>query len=206
MKSWKYYWKKNKLQIKMIFLAVLVIGFIVNLIVIGIQKSERKKAREENSVADETCVPDSGTQMLENLVPESEMETSESVVPESGTQVSEENVPDSGTSNCIRNLEEYATPVLQEQALALEYHLSLFLKEQSGAVTEAEIFHVMIPEDDPNLIKFFLRLQDSEERVEMTFDRISGAVNTNFCKYTEEEIVAEIWEGYEPECKDLEEE
>lgn len=177
---WKCYWEKNKIQIKMIFLVLLVIAFVINLIVINVQQNARKQEGKASEAVEEN-------------------------VPDSGTQLQEENVPDSGTPNCISNLDEYAVPLLKEQAYELESALLKFFMEQNHERMNAEIFHAMIPEEDSKKVKFFLKLTESNELVELTFDRTSGTVNTNYCTYTEEEVLEEIWEGYEPECKDVEE-
>ena len=191
--SWKYRWEKNKLQIKMLIFALLLVAFIINLIVIGVQKSESKKEREASERVEETCVPESGTQVPEENVPES------------GTQMSEENVPESGTVKIISNLEEYAAPILQGKETELEKGLCQFLIDQNRELTTAEIFYLMIPEENPESVKFFLKLSESGELIEMLFDRTSGTVDTSICEYTEEEIFAEVWEGEQPECRDIEE-
>ncbi|MBO5259518.1 MAG: hypothetical protein J6B26_03925 [Agathobacter sp.] len=203
--SWKYRWEKNKLQIKMLIFALLLVAFIINLIVIGVQKSESKKEREASERVEETCVPESGTQVPEENVPESGTQVPEENVPESGTQMSEENVPESGTVKIISNLEEYAAPILQGKETELEKGLCQFLIDQNRELTTAEIFYLMIPEENPESVKFFLKLSESGELIEMLFDRTSGTVDTSICEYTEEEIFAEVWEGEQPECRDIEE-
>lgn len=203
--SWKYYWERNKLQIKLLILFLLAVAFIINLIIIGVQKAESKKTREASETIEETSVPEFGTQMSEEDVPESSTQMSEEDVPESGTQMSGEDVPESGTLNIISNLEEYAAPILQGKETELEKGLCQFLIDQNRELTTAEIFYLMIPEDNPDSVKFFLKLSGSGERIEMLFSRTSGTVDTNFCEYTEEEVFAEIWEGDQPECRDIEE-
>ena len=176
-------WKKDKLKWKIFLLILLCVAFVINLVIIGIQKSEKRKNREQIEKTEELSVP------------------------ESGTSDSKENVvPDSGTKNLISNLEEYATPMMNEETYLLLESLSSFLKKQNLKEQEAEIIHVMIPEDAPDSVLFFIQLKEDDILLELSFEREKRTVSVNVCKYTREEILAEVWEGIEPENKDLPEE
>ena len=121
------------------------------------------------------------------------------------SEVEDGNVPESGTQNLISNLEEYAVPVMGEQTNLLTDAFFSFLKKEHVKEQETEIIHVMIPEDEPEKVLFFFHLKENNSFLELAFDRKKEKVSVKECRYTKEEILAEVWEGIEPESKDFDE-
>lgn len=130
-------------------------------------------------------------------------------VPNFGTEdvvdSSTENVPNFGTTVKIKNLDEVATPLLEERSSLLEVKLSEYVLENALDETESEIIHVMIPEENVNQLYFFCKFLDQEEIVVLIYDQTEKTVVSTKCEYTEEEVINEVWEGICPEDRDVQE-
>lgn len=124
---------------------------------------------------------------------------------EQGTESVIESVPNFGTSVKITNLDEYATPLLEEKASLLEVKLSEYAEVNHMELKESSIIHVMIPEENIHQLYFFCRLSAKDEIVLLIFDRETGAVTATKCEYSEEEILNEVWEGICPSDRDIQE-
>ncbi len=102
----------------------------------------------------------------------------------------------------ISNLERYAGPLLGGEAGCLDTVLKDFCAEENKSDTGAEIFYVMIPEENENRLYFFVKLHPSEEIVRLIYDHETVAAACQYCEYTEEEIVNETWLGNGPFNRD----
>lgn len=108
------------------------------------------------------------------------------------------------TAICIQNLEEYAKAVMGENAELLEQALVSFVKERHLDVTEAVIFHVMVPMSDPQSIHYYVRLEDGKGTlVLLAYHPRENLVTASACNYTEAEVMEEIWENNGPVQRDI---
>ena len=169
--------ENKKLKWKIFLLIVLLIIFIINLVVIHTKRSqEREKFKKE-------------LEAYQNAEMSNE----------------DVNVPNFGTKNFITNLEEYASPLLEEHTYLLEKSLLEYLSVENFNQQEAEIFYVMILENDEDVVHFFLRLLEADKIVKIEFHMESKTAITSACAYTEDEIFAEAWEGESPSDRDIQE-
>lgn len=169
--------KNKNLKWKLLLLIFLLIVFIINLVVVHTKRSEERKQFKKEW----------------EIYRSSEM-SSEDV-----------NVPNFGTENIIRNLEEYAYPLLKEYTYLLEESLLEYLTAENLHLQETEIFYVMIPENDENVVYFFLSFDEQNKIVKQEFDMLAKTVTTFACEYTKEEILIEVWEGENPSERDMQE-
>lgn len=179
------YSKKDKKRLlkKIMLLIFLAVIFLVNLIVISREREEQRKT-------------------LEAYEKQMETEASEESINEIST---EDNVPNFGTSNTIVNLDEYATPLLGNDAKLLENCLVEYFLKNGFEKTTTSIFHVMIPEANAEHLYFFCESVDGQQIVRLTFDCATRNVFAEECDYTKEEIIDEIWEGFYPDDRDIQE-
>lgn len=186
--------KENKnLKWKVILLIVLLIIFLINLVVIHTKRSkEREQFKKELEVYQKK-----------------ELESEDGSVANFGTEVSDETedngVANFDTKNFIINLEEYASPLLGEHTYLLEESLLEYLSAEKFNQQEAEIFYVMIPENDEAVVHFFLHLLEADKIVKIEFHMESKTAITSVCSYTEDEILSEAWEGESPSDRDIRE-
>ena len=110
-----------------------------------------------------------------------------------------ETVPNFGTT--ILNFERYVVPLLEDNSYKLEEALSEFVPE----IETAEIFYVAVLEDDKDKISFFVKIPDEERVAVLTYSWSEQTMKTEWSKYTEDEIFAEVWNGRAPEYRDEEE-
>lgn len=142
---------------------------------------------------------------MTNLMQNNNSEAVPNFGTENGTEDTGETESNFDTSVKIINLDEYATPLLEERASLLEVKLSEYVEDYDMEEKESSIIHVMIPEENIEQLYFFCKLSSDEEIVLLTFDRVSGAVTAVKCEYTEEEILNEVWEGISPSDRDIQE-
>lgn len=110
-----------------------------------------------------------------------------------------QNVPNFGT--IISNLDRYVVPLLKDNSYMLEESLKEFLPE----VVTAEIFYVIVPEEDKDKTCFFVKTPDEEQVVVLTYSWMNQEVEASWSEYTEDEILSEVWNGSQPQYRDEEE-
>ena len=104
----------------------------------------------------------------------------------------------------IRNLEEYAADLMGDDTGLLEESLGNWVVEKHLDAESAAILNVMIPENDPQSIHFYIRMDDGEgSLVLLSYQPGEKVVTASDCDYTEEEILAEAWEGNGPGQRDV---
>jgi len=105
--------------------------------------------------------------------------------------------------NLILNLEEFATPLLEDDAFLLNERLEKYVEGMGRNVSSAEIFYVILSEKENDCFDFYVKLLPGDEIVKLTFDYKDSSVVAGACEYTEEEIRNEIWNGGAPPIRDL---
>lgn len=147
--------------------------------------------------------------MIKETSVKEDTESSVENVPNFGTEIQtehfEESVPSFGTSVSLINLQEEATPLLDENAVRLEVELSEYISRNELAEKEGTIIHVVIPEENENQLFFFVRFSTSGEIIQLVFDREKDVCIALKSYYTEEEILNEIWNGVCPSDRDIQE-
>ena len=104
----------------------------------------------------------------------------------------------------IANLDEYAAPVMGRDAALLEESLASYAASSGVTAAGGVIIHVMVPEDSPDSVAFFVRLDDAADTIAMlTWDAERRTVAAAGCSYTEEEIRNEAWAGGGPAERDI---
>lgn len=191
----------NKLKWKILILAgaaLLLTGSIF------LRQYERKKAREdyEKYVEQESGTEGQEGKPEEGGTEEQEAKTDYPDEGESGGQKETEEGKDAVVH--ITNLEEYAASLMGRNAVLLEQSLGGWAKEKHLATASAVILNVMIPEDDPQSISFYIRMEDEEGSLAMlSYRPEENVVTACASNYTEEEIRAEAWEGNGPGQRDV---
>lgn len=178
--SGEYQDNRKKIIFQMGALFLLIILCVIGMIVSVIRVSKIMKEELQNT--------------------EYEMETiytqnDHTVSSESETEV----VPNFGT--VLSNMERFAVPLLEDKSYLLEKALTDFLPELKGG----EIFYVLIPEDNKDIVDFFVRSEELEEIVVLSFSWSTGLVEVSWSEYNEQEVLSEAWNGNLPECRDEEE-
>lgn len=190
----------NKLKWKILIL----IGAVLLLIgSIFLRQYERKKAREdyEKYVEQESGTEGQEEKPEEKADKEQEAKTDDLEEESVGKKETEE---EKDAVVHITNLEEYAMDLMGRNAVLLEQRLGGWAKEKHLAAASAVILNVMIPEDDPQSISFYIRVEDEEgSLVTLSYHPRENVVTASDCNYTEEEIRAEAWEGNGPGQRDV---
>lgn len=105
----------------------------------------------------------------------------------------------------ITNLEE-ALCVMDKNIVLLEERLNDWAAEKNVKGSSAEIFHVMVPQSDPQSIQFYLKLDDKKQSLVMlAYHPRENVVTASSCQYSEEEIIQEVWEDNGPDIRDAKE-
>lgn len=103
--------------------------------------------------------------------------------PNFGTQnEQEENVPNFGT--WISNLDEEAVPYLGEKSILLEEALLMTMPDIKSQSKQAEIFYVMVPEDDVDSICFFVNVPGETKSLVLTYSFVTEKVTASWNEYT----------------------
>lgn len=113
-------------------------------------------------------------------------------------------VPEKGTVK-ITNLDVYATAIMGSDADLLEDQLSSYAASAGILSAGGNIIHVAVPEDEPDSVAFFVRLDDGTIAT-LTWHPSDRTVTAAACSYTEEEIREEVWQGGGPAERDIPEE
>lgn len=192
---------RNKLRWKLL----LLFGAILLLIAaIFLRQREREKAKEEYeaSIKQESKV--------KNQEEELKGEFGEGQETEDRFQDAEKTTgfPDQKSEETvmvhIRNLEEYAADLMGDDTRLLEKSLGEWIMEKHLDAESAAILNVMIPESDPQSIHFYIRMDDGDgSLVLLSYQPREKVVTASACDYTEEEILAEAWEGNGPGQRDV---
>lgn len=104
----------------------------------------------------------------------------------------------------IRNLEEYAADLMGDDTRLLEKSLGEWIMEKHLDAESAVILNVMIPENNSQSIHFYIRMDDEDgSLVLLSYQSREKVVTASVCNYTEEEILAEAWEGNGPGQRDV---
>lgn len=174
-----------------VLLLILGILLLVGLVVFQYKKKEEAEERR----------PEAQEELQENVLKqEAEVQETDGTK-EKGT---EEDVPKSGTQEeqsekseaVIINLDEYAAKLMGENAELLNERLTEWVEEYRLNVTEGTIIHVMVPKSDPQSINFYIRLSDERSSlILLSYHPRENIVTASQCAYTEEEVMAEVWEG-----------
>lgn len=113
-----------------------------------------------------------------------------------GAQSTKADQKGSGIDVCIVNLDEFAETVMGENTYLLTERLEGWIEENQLNAKKGTIFHVMVPESDPQSINFYLRLSDKRgSLVMLSYHPRENIVTASICNYTEEEIKDEVWEA-----------
>ena len=113
-------------------------------------------------------------------------------------------VPEKGTVK-IANLDVYATAIMGSDAGLLEEQLSAYAASAGIRSAGGNIIHVAVPEDEPDSVAFFVRMDDGTIAT-LTWHPSDRTVTAAACSYTEEEIREEVWQGGGPAERDIPEE
>lgn len=192
-----------KLRRKLLLFAVLLCLFAA---LLGVTEYRRQKRREEYEAwkkqeqqeKDQQQESSQGAREPDQKVPDQKE-------PENGA-ASGEDSKDRKTVK-IANLDEYAAAVMGSRAGLLEERLSSWIKESGLSADGGTILHVMVPENDPSGIAYFIRLDNAAGTiVTLTWHPAESVVTASNCSYTEEEIRNEVWEGRGPAERDIPEE
>lgn len=171
---------------------------------IFLQQREREKAR---AAYEETIQRESGEEDQEEGQEEEdrkETDTEEQSQDTEGTSGLWDNKAGEIPLIHIRNLGEYATDLMGEDADLLERSLGEWNEKEHLDAESASILNVMIPESDPQSIHFYIRMDDAEgSLILLSYHPGEKAVTALPCDYTEEEILAEAWEGNGPGQRDV---
>lgn len=171
----------NKLKWKVLLL-VLGILLLVGLVILQCSKKE-KAAQKKVSVQKEQ----------QEEIQKEEIQEGKVDVPKSGTQ---KKAAKEKKETVIVNLDEYATKLMGENTELLNKRLTEWVEENQLNAKEGSIFHVMVPMSDPQSINFYIRLSDERNSLVMlAYHPRENVVTASVCRYTEEEIVNEVWEG-----------
>lgn len=189
---------RSKLKWKILIL----IGAVLLLIgSIFLRQYERKKAREDYEKYEKQ---ESGTEAKEERKKEGMDKEREADHPKEESARQKETEEEKDAAVHITNLEKYATDLMGGNAVLLERSLGGWAKEKHLAAASAVILNVMIPEDDPQSISFYIRMEDEEgSLVTLSYHPRENVVTASDCTYTEEEIQAEAWEGNGPGQRDV---
>ncbi len=197
--------KKNpKLRRKLLLFAALLCLFAV---LLGVSESYRQKRREEYEAwkkqeqqeKDQQQESSQGASKPDQKKPDQKVPDQKE--PENSAASGED--PEDRKAVKITNLDEYAVAVLGSRAGLLEERLSSWIKEAGLSADEGTILHVMVPEDDPTSVAYFVRLDDAGTIVILTWHPAERVVTASSCSYTEEEIRNEVWEGGGPAERDI---
>lgn len=191
----------NKLKWKILILTGAVLLLIGS---IFLRQYERKKAREdyEKYVGQESGTEGKEEEPGEEADKEREAKTDHP--DEEGSVGQKETEEEKDAVVHITNLEKYAAGLMGSNAVLLEQSLGKWAGEKHLAATSAAILSVMIPEDDPKSVSFYIRMEDEEgSLVTLSYRPGENVVTAGACDYTEEEIRAEAWEGNGPGQRDV---
>lgn len=103
----------------------------------------------------------------------------------------------------IQNLDEFAVPMLEDDAELLNRQLEKFAEGTGKEISSAEIFYVLVNESDSEKVDFYVKIFPANDIVKLTFDYNDSSVDAESCLYTEEEIKNEIWKEEAPAIRDL---
>lgn len=121
-----------------------------------------------------------------------------------GSAMSTENISGADTKNLITNLDEFAEPLLENDAALLEERMKKFAEGMGKEISSAEIFYVALPEETESMcVDFYLKLSPDGEIMKLSYDYDSNSVVAETCLYTEEEVRAEIWNEGVPTIRDM---
>lgn len=212
--KWNRDCNRNSLKWKLAMLGVVLILMVILLIVqINLRKKERneyQKTVEETKIQEqeekeENVAPISTDrkESQENNTDQKEPDQKKSDQKEPDQKKSDQKESDQKESDqeksgtvCIVNLDEFAETLMGENKYLLTERLGEWIKENQLNTQEGTIFHVMVPESDPQSINFYLRLSDKRgSLVMLSYHPRENIVTASICNYTEEEIKNEIWEA-----------
>ena len=115
------------------------------------------------------------------------------------------NTEEEESNSVIKNLDEFAAPMLKENTKILEESLLSFLPTIVTEDLNCEIIHVAIPDVDANLFWFFLEVEGEKKFVLISYDREKKEAETSWTEYTKSEILDEVWTGYVQNIRDVQE-
>lgn len=114
-----------------------------------------------------------------------------------------EETKETETEILISNLDEFATPLLEGDAILLEERLEMYVLGMGKEISGAEIFYVVVCQSENNAMDFYVKLFPDEQIVKLQFQHDNGEVVAEACEYTEEEIRNEIWNEGAPAIRDM---
>ena len=103
----------------------------------------------------------------------------------------------------IFNLDEFATPLLENDAQLLEKRLKKYVEGMGKEISSAEIIYVAVADSEEDSMDFYLKLAPGNEIVKLTYVYKDSSVIASACEYTEEEIKNEIWNEGAPAIRDM---
>lgn len=200
--------QERKVKWKMIFLVACVFILLGTIIFNQYRRSkereEYQKTLTEKEEAEEKKIKEEAEkeeQEAEN--PENPLEETESSSEETKSDAEETGAGEEG-SIAITNLQEVATPVMGSYDKSLETRLSEFKSEYGLSSKEAEIFQVLVPEDNPSATEFYVRIDDKERIiVKLVWHSKERVVTASECTLSEEEIAAQARGDNGPDNRDI---
>lgn len=191
---------QKKLKLKIIILIVGIILLVGQIVFQTYQRSKEKKEYENMKKQIEMQKQEEEQKEMEEWKEVEEQETQEEVDAKSSSESKEEEA----AAIPITNLSEYATDIMGDDTYLLEQSLAEWIEKEQLSVASATIIHVMVPENDPESIQFFVRMNDEQASLVMlSYHPRENVVTASSCTYTEEEIEAEVWENNGPEQRDI---
>ena len=103
----------------------------------------------------------------------------------------------------ISNLEEFAKPLLENDACLLSDRLKKYVDGTGKEISSSEIFYVAVADAEEESLDFYLKLFPGNEIVKLTYVYKDASVIASACEYTEEEIKNEIWNEGAPAIRDM---
>ena len=128
--------------------------------------------------------------------------------PKEHTESPQDSVPtEAKAASSIRiTNREKALPIMDKNIGLLEERLNEWAAEMNLKASTAEIFHVMVPQSDPQSIQFYIRLDDKKQtKAMLAYHPRENVVTASSCQYSEAEILGEVWEDNGPDIRDAKE-
>lgn len=112
---------------------------------------------------------------------------------------------DEEIATTLKNMEVFVTPLLDENSVLVAECWKDFCNKNSLAndSQDAELFYVTIPEENKDELWFFAKVNSENQIIKFVYERETCDVSAQFCEYTEEEVVNEVWQGNAPAIRDV---
>ncbi len=204
-------YEKRRVIIKAVILFLLIL-FFVGLLCYMQYKKEQARKKYEAQIETEKQTEGNETGKKESKdkeQPEKEPGEGDSVPGKNGDSSGDAwdwNLGGGAQDTGIRitNLAEYASPAMGTNARLLEQSLAGWVTEKKNTAKRGTIIHVMVPQSDPQSVHYYVRMEDSAGTlVLLSYHPRENVVTASDCSYTEEEILAEAWEGNAPCDRDV---